>query len=133
MRFEIVRWEQLSDDDRKWLEPMPGVDKPNFREMQQKLVDGEWWIFRLPWPAQGLAVGFPDEGRLFIYYLRGYQLFSTVTSEDLLAAARAVNLHGMRAETRKLGVLKLLLNKGFRLTKITDGPIYGVELDNVRR
>lgn len=133
MRFELRSWESLSDDEKAWLAPMPGVDKPDFRLMRHKLETNQWWLFKLPFPAEGLAVGFPDDGKLFIYYLRGYQLFGTVSAEDLCDAARHVGLSGMKAETRKLGVLKLMLNKGFRLTRVLPGPLYGVELDDVWR
>lgn len=131
MKFKLVTYESLTEEEQKWLAPIDG--KIEFNLMLDKVKSGEWWLFKLPYPAQGLAVGCADAGKLFIYYLRGFQLFGTVSAEDLLDAARYVGLSGMKAETRKLGVLKLMLNKGFRLTQTLPGPVYGVELDDERR
>ena len=131
MKFQLVTYESLSPDEVQWLTPIDG--KVEFNYMLDKVKSGEWWLFKLPFPSVGLAAGCEDDGKLFIYYLRGHQLFGTVSGEDLLDAARYVGLSGMKAETRKLGVLKLMLNKGFRLTQTLPGPIYGVELIDERR
>jgi len=128
MSLTQITLEQLTPEEENWLAPFPGVDKPDFRMMKSKLVSGEWWLIRISGnQSSGLSVVFPDAGKLFIYYLRGRRLFDTVSIEDLLALAERFGLSGLKAETRKIGVLKLILNKGFRLTQVIDDSIYGVE------
>lgn len=130
MKFQLVTYESLAPDELHWLEQIPGHVKPHYREMISKIQTGEWWLFRLPKPAEGLAVGCADEGKLFINHLRGRGLFGTLCPEDLLETARYMGLSGMKADTTRLGVLKLLVNKGFRHTVTLEGPVYGVELDD---
>ncbi len=131
MKFELTTYESLSSDDLEWLNQIPGMVKPDYQAMINRVRSGEWWLFRLPKPAQGLAVGCESAGKLFICHLRGIRLFDTINKADLLEAARYVGLSGMAADTTKRGVLKLLLNKGFRLTRTLPGPVYGVELLDV--
>lgn len=130
MKFKLTTYEALTPEEREWLKPIDG--KVEFNYMIDRVKAGDWWLFKLPYPAHGLAVGCEEEGKLFIYYLRGFQLFGTVSAEDLLDAAKYVGLSGMKAETRKLGVLKLMLNKGFKLIDTGPGPVYYVELEDVR-
>lgn len=130
MKFQLTTYEALSEDELQWLEQIPGASKPEHRMMIERVKSGEWWLFKLPYPAAGLAIGCESDGKLFINHLRGFKLFDTVSPEDLLEAARYVGLSGMKADTTKLGVLKLLLSKGFRLTQVLPGPVYGVELDD---
>lgn len=97
-----------------WLDPEPVGDKVSYRAMIANLAAGNWRLWRLREPASGLAVTYPLNGKLFVYYLRGHGLFGNLTIEDLLDVAIAEGCRGMAAETRKPGMLLILKKFGFR-------------------
>lgn len=132
MKVEKVEFDQITEDDKKWLTPMPGVEKPELRVMMQRIKFGSLDLWRFRPPSIGVAVTYPDEGRLFIYYLQGYRILDTLSKEDLLDLATSQGLSGMRAETHKLGVLKLLINRGFKHIRTGETGIHVLELDDVR-
>ena len=101
--------------DASWLEPISSVKKVEFRKMLQRIETGEWWVWRFKEPSSGIAVAYPEDGKLFIYYLRGYNLFANLHTEDLLEAARAEGLKGCMAETSRKGILLFLKRLGFKV------------------
>lgn len=123
-----VKWQELSKADLKWIKPLKYSDMDL---MIQKILNGEWFVFRVTGTATGLSVGYPDEGRLFIYYLRGRGLFDNLTSEDLLSIAQRCGLRGMSAICHSFGMLQFLTKIGFYLVASEPAGWY-MELDDVR-
>ena len=112
--FQKISPDDLDLFDASWLEPIPGVKKVEFRSMMRKVKEGEWSVWRLQPPASGIAVAYPEDGKLFIYYLRGFKLFATLTKEDLLEAARLEGLSGCQAEASSKAMIILLKRIGFK-------------------
>lgn len=132
MMFHKVFSENIDILDLDWLEEIPSVRKADFKAMVWKVTNGEWQLWRLGAPAQGVAVTYPWEGRLFIYYLRGTGLFATLTREDLLSVARLCALDGCMAETSSRAMLRILKSLGFEI--MTEGPErWTLELRNGRQ
>ncbi len=129
MRFEKLAVADMTLADMEWLKPISSVKKVVFRVMVENLASKKWDLRRLPAPASGLAVTYPDEGKLFIYYLHGRGLFGSLNKEDLLQAARDDGLVGVAAETSNRATLRLLQNIGFEITSA--GPFgWCVELQD---
>lgn len=121
MIFEKVLPEEISPTDLAWLAPIPGVRKASFAQMQEWVLAGLWDFLRIPEPAQGVAVVYPWEGRLFVHYLRGRDLFATLTTKDLLDLARSYGLHGVIAETQVKGIARILRGLGFKVESVAPG------------
>ena len=121
MRFEKIPPADYSATDLEWLtRPVPGVPKISHREMLAKLDDGEWDLWRLPEPAEGIAVAYPENGLLFVYALTGRGLFGSLTVDDLLDAASFEGLDGLAAEVRSRGMKAILSRLGFVVAEV--GP-----------
>lgn len=113
------------------LAPIRSVPKVCLYVMRDNLRSGIWKLWKLGGPAEGWAVTYPYEGALFIYYLHGHKLFGKLTSEDLLQAARAEGLSGVKAETSNPAMLRLLQRVGFEI--YAHGPSgWCVELEDGR-
>jgi hypothetical protein len=98
--------------------------------MREKVYSGEWTLWRLLPPAQGVAVTYPDSGRLFIYYLHGRDFFDTLTREDLLQLAADEGCIGIWAEVTHKATYKLI-KKRFGCESYMEGPGWWcVELHN---
>lgn len=100
----------------EWLEVIPGVNKVDLQFMLKRIESGQWHLWRLPAPAKGIAVTYPYQGKLFIYYLRGLGLFGNLTREDLLQAAKSVGLSGLMAEAKGAAMVRILKSLGFVVT-----------------
>jgi hypothetical protein len=120
MRFEKVDPREIPLETMEWLKPIESVKKVVFDHMVHMIFSHKWDLRALPKPASGAAVTYPFEGKLFIYYLRGRGLFSSLNREDLLQAARDDGLTGVMAETSNPATLRLLLKVGFK--PIDSGP-----------
>ena len=114
--------------DVAWLKPIIGVPKVDFREMLTKLDTEEYQLWRLPNPAQGVAVSYPSEGLLFVYYLHGTRLFGSITSKNLLQAAHEEGLDGMAADTKDKRVLRILKSFGFQVVSEPEPEFWHLEL-----
>lgn len=121
MIFKKVRPEEITQADLDWLAPIPGVRKISFAKMQEWVLAGLWDFLRIPEPAQGVAVVYPWEGRLFVHYLHGRDLFATLTTKDLLDLARSYGLKGIAAETKVRGIARILRGLGFKTESIAPG------------
>lgn len=121
MIFEKVPPERISQTDLEWLAPIPGVKKAAFTQMKEWVQKGLWDLLRIPSPAEGIAVVYPWEGRLFVHYLHGKDLFATLTTKDLLDLARSYGLRGVAAETQVKGVARILRGLGFKVESVAPG------------
>lgn len=119
--FQKLSPKEIDLLDRDWLEPITGVPKVDYKQMVKHINEGTWSVWRLPGPAQGIAVAYPKAGRLFIYYLRGRGLFGRVTQEDLLKASRAEGLNGCAADTKDPRVKRILTHLGFKVIAVEPG------------
>jgi len=128
--FEPTNWPEEKDNPH--LRPEALDDKVSYRAMVANLMKGEWQLWRLKEPAEGLAVTYPSGGKLFVYYLRGRGLFGTLKVDDLLDVALAEGCKGMAAETRKPGMLALLRRLGFKALDSVGGYTY-LELEDGRQ
>lgn len=132
IQFHHVPHDTIDVLDRDWLEQIPSVKKADHAKMVKKVEDGEWKLWRLGKPADGIGVTYPWEGKLFVYYLRGLGLFGTLTKEDLLALARREGLNGLAAETSSYGMKKILKRLGF-LTVLEEPGHWTLELPDGRQ
>lgn len=127
MIFEVVDPETIDVEQEYWLRQIKSVRKVNFAKMLERVLAGEWTLFRLPEPARGYAVGYAEEDRLFIYYLSGELLFGKVKSEDLINAARDFGCtKGMRAYCKSRAMQRILKSLGF---VEVDRDEDGIEMD----
>lgn len=131
MIFEKVIPEEITEHDLVWLKPIPGVRKVSFTKMQEWVMAGLWDFLRIPEPAKGVAVVYPLEGRLFVHYLRGRDLFATLTTKDLLDLSRSYGLSGILAETQVKGISRILRGLGFKVESVAPGH-WIAELDDGR-
>lgn len=131
MKFQHVPVGQLRQEEAQWLGEIPGLDMIEVKAMIAKIASGEWKLWRLAAPAIGLAVTYPYQGRLFIYYLRGHRLFGRLSRDDLLEVARHEGLSGMSAETQQIAMMRILSNLGF-VVRDSDPYLWYMELDDVR-
>jgi hypothetical protein len=129
LRFEKVPAAEMSLEDMEWLREIQSVKKNDFKKMVARIFDGEWDLRRLPAPAKGLAVTYPEGGKLFIYYLHGSGLFGSLNKEDLLQAARDDGLKGVACITNTTSRRRLLERVGFRVTGFSEGA-WDLELDD---
>lgn len=111
MIFRKAEWPLIPDP---WLVPIPSVQREAFWLMESRVKDGRWTLYALGPEARGWAVGYPVDGRLFIHYLHGRGLFGRLRSEDLLQAARAEGLKGMRAQVSSNKMASALWRLGFK-------------------
>ena len=111
--FQHVPKEILHELPGKWLRPIPGVPKVDFQLMQAMLAEGKWDAWWLTDGPSGIAVSYPEDGVLFVYYLRANKLFGMLSKEDLLAVAYGEGLDGLKAQTKVPGVVRLLQAVGF--------------------
>lgn len=123
----------LDDPEAKWLRRIEGLRKVDFVWMLQALESGEAKLWRLPLPAQGVAVTYPEDGLLFIYYLHGRGLFGRLTKEDLLNAAREEGLTGVRAWVHNSRMKRILGRLGFSLVPGAAIGATAMELRDGRR
>lgn len=127
--FEPANW--LEEKDNPWLRPEALDDKVSFRVMTAQLMAGNWQLWKLKPPAEGVAVTYPLKGKLFVYYLHGKGLFGSLKVEDLLDGSLAEGCRGMAAETRKPGILAILKRLGFKPLESVAGYTY-LELEDGR-
>lgn len=120
LAFKYVPWGQYNLVDYAWLEPAADLQKMDHRKMMSNLQSGVFKMWRLRPPAEGIAVTFPFEGRLFVYYLHGTGFFDTLNKENLLEVAKSEGLSGMMAETTSKGIKKILERFGFQVWKRED-------------
>lgn len=120
-KFERVPPAEYSINELEWLRPVPGVPKLELRRTITNLDEEEWDMWRLPAPAEGIAVTYPDRGVLFIHLLSGRGLFGSLTTKDLLDAAEAEGLDGIGAEVQSPGMRAILLRLGFMVTEAGPG------------
>lgn len=124
MKFQKIPFDELDILDLDWIEPIKGVGKIDVKVMSKEIALGNWDARRLPAPAQGIAVTYPDDGLLFIYYLRGRGLFGSITKQDLLDAAEVDGLNGVAAHVDNKAMYKLLSNLTFvPIEHMSDGYI----------
>jgi hypothetical protein len=129
LRFEKIPPGEMSLEDMTWFREIKSVRKNDFKKMVGRVFDGEWDLRRLPAPAKGLAVTYPEDGKLFIYYLHGSGLFGSLNKEDLLQAARDDGLKGVACITNTTSRRRLLERVGFRVTGFSEGA-WDLELDD---
>lgn len=129
LRFQKIKPAEMSLQDMEWLKEIPSVRKNNFRKMLAHVFDGEWDLRRLPEPAKGVAVTYPEDGKLFIYYLHGTGLFGRLTKEDLLQAARDDGLSGVTCICNTTSRRRLLERVGFQVTGFSEGA-WDMELED---
>ena len=115
MIFAKVPWSEPAFLAGRWLRPIAAVKKLCWQEMLNHLRCGEWDLRLLPKPASGVAVTYPYRGQLFIYYLHGRGLFGRLTREDLLRAAEAEGLSGVKCDTENPATKRLLERIGFKV------------------
>lgn len=112
--FQQVPWAERDLVDTSWFTFGEAyVGKADFKKMAKMLAQGAWTLWRLLPPARGVAVSYPYEGRLFVYYLHGERLFGNVSSEDLLDVARKEGLSGVLAEVHAPATKRILSSLGF--------------------
>lgn len=117
----------------RWLNPRTAnCGKIDLDEIRVKVLSDEWDLWRLLAPARGIAVTYPEEGQLFIHYLRGKGLFGTVNKETLLSAARDEGLKGMSAEVRSDAHARLLGSVGFKVAECSPLGVWKMELTDGR-
>lgn len=126
--FTKVRPQDYDATDLFFLGPIPGVGKIDFRDMLAKLDSEEYQLWRLPAPAFGVAVSYPKDGLLFVYYLRGRRLFGSINNRNLLAAAHEEGLDGMAADTKEPGVRRILTSLGFQVVSEPEPGFWHLEL-----
>ena len=131
MKFPRVAPTEYGPNEREWLKPMAALTKIEFRVMLSKLQNEEWSLRRLPAPAVGIAVTYPENGLLFIYGLHGKRLFGSITKQDLLDAATAEGFSGIRCSTESRAAVRLYERLGFSVVR-TDGPKQIMELHDGR-
>ena len=121
MIFEKIPFDALDEVDLEWLTPVD-MGKTDAKIMARNVANGNWDVRRLPEPAEGIAVTYPEDGLLFIYGLHGTKLFGSITKEDLLGAATADGLVGMAAHVNKPGMRAILRRLGFQpVEEMSDG------------
>lgn len=131
MKLELIPSDEITPEDLDWLETIPEIGKVGYKEMRFKVLTGEWMFWRFRGKAQGAAVGYPENGKLFIYYLRAERFFGNITKDDLLEAARDVGFNSIRALVQKPAVKFGLARIGFVEDKT--GPDWAeMELSNGR-
>lgn len=96
--FEKISYEDLTPEDAKWLVKFPSLGKREFRSLPQKFSSGEFTLWKVKPPGEGLAITYPDSGLLFVYYLHGRGLFGRLNKEILLDLASSEGLEGLRTE-----------------------------------
>lgn len=129
LRFEKIPPREMSLQDMEWLREIQSVRKNNFRYMVSQVFDGVWDLRRLPAPAKGVAVTYPEGGKLFIYYLHGSGLFGSLNKEDLLQAARDDGLKGVACICNTTSRKRLLERVGFQVTGFSEGA-WDMELED---
>lgn len=112
-RFLRVPPAEFDMIDLDWLKQAANLTKIEYRYMLEQIDNENWDLWRLPYPAKGVAVSYPKDGLLFVYYLHGKGLFGSITNKDLLDVARAEGLEGLRAEVRDKKVERILRHLGF--------------------
>ena len=120
-KFQRVPPDEIGLFELSWLEPIPGVPKIDFKKMMWAIKAGSMDLWRLVDGPQGIAVTYPKDGTLFIYYLHATGLFGKLTREELLAAAEGEGLKGMTAATNLPGMVVILTRIGFEITGHKDG------------
>lgn len=124
-----------ADTQTDWLEQIPGVNKVDFKRMTSAIRSGEYTLWQITGEGpDGIAVTYPEDGFLFIYYLHATGLFGKLTRDDLFNVSRAEKcLEGLRAAATKGGMVVLLRKLGFEITGYDNG-VTDLELeDNGRR
>lgn len=123
-KFKHVPWEHISLSEMSWLEPIRGVPKVDFKKMTAAIKAGSMDLWRLIDGPEGIAVTYPNNGALFIYYLHASGLFGKLTREELLQAAEGEGLKSMSAATQLPGIVAILTRIGFEITGHEDGVTY---------
>jgi len=103
------------------------MDKVDFKELNAKVESGEWTLWRLGEPSKGVAVTYPNQGTLYVHYLRGVGLFDSLTPEDLQRVVHNVGLKAMVADVVKASRKILLSSVGFQ-TIMEDNGTWTMEL-----
>lgn len=127
-RFLKVHPAHFDMFDLDWMQPITGVPKVEFRKMLDNVYNGDWALWRLPYPAKGIAVSYPKDGLLFVYYLHGRDLFGSLTKEDLMKAAHDEGLNGCAAHTKDRRVARILKHIGFQEVESPDPEFICLEL-----
>ena len=130
MIFEKIPFDALDEVDLEWLTPVD-MGKTDAKIMARNVANGNWDVRRLPEPAEGIAVTYPEDGLLFIYGLHGTKLFGSITKQDLLDAATAEGFSGIRCSTESRAAVRLYERLGFSVVR-TDGPKQIMELHDGR-
>jgi len=124
MIFQPLAWSDLTAKDLKWFRPSGPFKKADFPQMTRMLRKGEWKLWRLPEVAEGLAVTYPQDDLLFIYYLHGKGLFGKLTSSDLYAVAESEGLNGIGCEVWSYGTYRLMRSLGFKVKNHEQDPLW---------
>lgn len=110
-----MKWEKTKLSSSPWLEKIDGLGKIDFKGMINEIKSGNYTLWKLSPPAEGLVVTYPEDGLLFIYYLHGRGLFGSLKVEELLETARSEGLKGLRCWVHSKSRQRLMSRVGFRL------------------
>lgn len=117
----------------EWLVPVESLTKADWAEMQNRVRNGQWDLWALGPPAEGVAVTYPVGRLLFIHYLRGRGLFDSLTLDDLLQVSRSQGLDGLACDVYRPGMVRLLGRAGWVVVEESPHGWWRMEIADVRR